>query len=169
MYSHQIGLLVFVQRNTRTLRSPTRAQLIGHVPMLADPDFARMVQAIGVASLGAEEKTIWHLTKVYWYTVEFGVVREGGAVKAFGAGVLSSYGELDWMARGGAELAPFDPYAKQPKMRCVRGAGGPAGGYAWRGSFSAGGSLLPLHRHLLRAVREASTSAAGLLVWVRPR
>ncbi|KIZ03637.1 phenylalanine-4-hydroxylase [Monoraphidium neglectum] len=91
-------------------------ELIGHVPMLADPDFARMVQAIGVASLGAEEKTIWHLTKVYWYTVEFGVVREGGAVKAFGAGVLSSYGELDWMARGGAELAPFDPYAKQPKM-----------------------------------------------------
>lgn len=33
--------------------------------MLADPDFGRMVQAIGQASLGADEKTIWHLTKVY--------------------------------------------------------------------------------------------------------
>lgn len=91
-------------------------ELIGHVPMLANPDFARMVQAIGVASLGADESMIWHLTKVYWYTVEFGVVREGGDVKAFGAGVLSSYGELAHMAGGGAELAPFDPYAKQAKM-----------------------------------------------------
>jgi hypothetical protein len=36
----------------------------GHVPMLADPTFASMVQAIGQASLGADEKTIWHLTKV---------------------------------------------------------------------------------------------------------
>jgi len=38
--------------------------LSGHVPMLADPTFAEMVQAIGEASLGADEKTIWHLTKV---------------------------------------------------------------------------------------------------------
>ncbi|GBF97155.1 chloroplast phenylalanine hydroxylase [Raphidocelis subcapitata] len=92
------------------------AGLIGHVPMLADPDFAAMVQAIGRASLGADERTIWHLTKCYWYTVEFGVVREGGGVKAFGAGILSSYGELQWMASGAAELAAFDPYAPQPKM-----------------------------------------------------
>ena len=52
------------------------------------------------------------------YTVEFGVVREGDATKAFGAGVLSSYGELQWMASGQAQFTPFDPYAKQPKMRC---------------------------------------------------
>lgn len=91
-------------------------ELIGHVPMLADPDFGAMVQAIGQASLGADEKTIWHLTKVYWYTVEFGVVRESSGIKAFGAGILSSYGELEWMKRGQAELLPLDPYAKQPKM-----------------------------------------------------
>ncbi|KAI8464705.1 MAG: aromatic amino acid hydroxylase [Monoraphidium minutum] len=91
-------------------------ELIGHVPMLADPDFGRMAQAIGAASLGADEATIWHLTKVYWYTVEFGVVREGGAPRAFGAGILSSYGELEWMASGRAELAAFDPYARLPKM-----------------------------------------------------
>jgi phenylalanine-4-hydroxylase len=35
--------------------------------------------------------------QVYWYTVEFGVVREGGEIKAFGAGVLSSFGELAHM------------------------------------------------------------------------
>lgn len=53
------------------------------------------------------------------YTVEFGVVREESGIKAFGAGVLSSYGELAYMASGKAELQPFDPYAKQPKMRCA--------------------------------------------------
>ncbi|GFH29991.1 tryptophan 5-monooxygenase, partial [Haematococcus lacustris] len=59
---------------------------------------------------------IWHLTKVYWYTVEFGVVREGDSVKAFGAGILSSFGELQHLAAGRAQLLPFDPFAPQPKM-----------------------------------------------------
>jgi hypothetical protein len=56
------------------------------VALLADPDFCDLIHAIGVASLGAPEKDIWHLTKVYWYTVEFGVVRESDGIKAFGAG-----------------------------------------------------------------------------------
>lgn len=68
--------------------------------MLADPAYCDLVQNIGVASLGADEKQIWHLTKLYWFTVEFGVVREGSQVKGFGAGVLSSYGELQHMASG---------------------------------------------------------------------
>lgn len=58
----------------------------GHTVLLADPSYADLVHTIGVASLGADEKQIWHLTKVYWHTVEFGVVREGDQVKAFGAG-----------------------------------------------------------------------------------
>ena len=41
---------------------------------------------IGLASLAADEAHIWHLTKLYWFTVEYGVVREGDGVKAFGAG-----------------------------------------------------------------------------------
>lgn len=42
------------------------AQVIGHVPMLADPTFAELVHRIGIASLGADEKQLWHLTKIYW-------------------------------------------------------------------------------------------------------
>ncbi|GLC58337.1 hypothetical protein PLESTB_001348000 [Pleodorina starrii] len=91
-------------------------ELIGHVPLLADPAYSRLVQAIGAASLGADEKTIWHLTKVYWYTVEFGVVREGDIIKAFGAGILSSFGELAHMAAGSAELQPLDPFRPLPRM-----------------------------------------------------
>lgn len=68
--------------------------------MLADPAYCDLVQNIGVASLGADEKQIWHLTKLYWFTVEFGVVREEGQIKGFGAGVLSSFGELQHMASG---------------------------------------------------------------------
>jgi len=68
--------------------------------MLADPSYCDLVQNIGVASLGADEKQIWHLTKLYWFTVVFGVVREGDQAMGFGAGVLSSYGELQHMASG---------------------------------------------------------------------
>jgi phenylalanine-4-hydroxylase len=57
--------------------------------MLLNPDYCALVEEIGRASLGATDKTIWHLTKCYWYTVEFGTVREGSDVKAFGAGILS--------------------------------------------------------------------------------
>lgn len=91
-------------------------EMIGHVPMFAHPAFCALAHAIGVASLGADEAQIWHLTKCYWYTVEFGVVREAGGIKAFGAGILSSYGEMENMASGAATLREFDPFAKQPKM-----------------------------------------------------
>jgi phenylalanine-4-hydroxylase len=57
--------------------------------MLINPAYCALAEEIGKASLGATDKTIWHLTKVYWYTIEFGVVREGEADKAFGAGILS--------------------------------------------------------------------------------
>jgi phenylalanine-4-hydroxylase len=59
--------------------------------MLADPDFCDMVHSIGVASLCADDSQIWHLTKIYWFTVEFGVVLEGDEKKAFGAGETQSY------------------------------------------------------------------------------
>ena len=62
--------------------------------MLMNPEYCRMAEMIGRASLGASDSTVWHLTKVYWYTVEFGVVREGDAIKAFGAGILSRYGSF---------------------------------------------------------------------------
>ena len=84
--------------------------------MLTNKYYADMVQQIGLASLYATDKEIWHLTKVYWYTVEFGVVMEEEEVKAFGAGILSSFGELAHMKDGSPDLAPLDPWAKQPKM-----------------------------------------------------
>jgi phenylalanine-4-hydroxylase len=91
-------------------------EALGHMPMLANPAFCDLAQAIGAASLGADDATVWHLTKCYWFCVEFGVVREGGGIAAFGAGILSSFGELQHMASGAAALTPFDPFQPLPKM-----------------------------------------------------
>jgi phenylalanine-4-hydroxylase len=68
--------------------------VFGHVPMLADPVFADYMQAYGeggLRSLGFD--ALHKLARLYWYTVEFGLVEEDGALRIFGAGIVSSRGE----------------------------------------------------------------------------
>lgn len=66
----------------------------GHVPLLFDPVFADYLQLYGVKGAEAERLgTTPMLARTYWYTVEFGLIHEGDALKAFGAGILSSHGE----------------------------------------------------------------------------
>lgn len=67
----------------------------GHVPMLFDPDFAAFVAAYGrIATAARTADEIDRLTRLYWFTVEFGLIAEADGLKAFGAGLLSSAGEL---------------------------------------------------------------------------
>jgi phenylalanine-4-hydroxylase len=68
--------------------------VFGHVPLLADPVFADYMQAYGEGGrrslkYGALEK----LARLYWYTVEFGLIQEAGGPKIYGAGIVSSHGE----------------------------------------------------------------------------
>ena len=85
-------------------------EVIGHAVTLASERLAELNRLVGRAVRRARTaEEMQSLARVYWFTVEFGVVREGGAVKAYGAGLLSSAGELEAMR--GAELRPFDPEA----------------------------------------------------------
>jgi phenylalanine-4-hydroxylase len=68
--------------------------VFGHVPLLADPVFADYMQAYGegglrAASLGAIDR----LARLYWYTVEFGLIRRGGENRLYGSGIVSSHAE----------------------------------------------------------------------------
>ena len=68
--------------------------VFGHVPLLADPVFADYMQAYGRGGLRAVRLGgLEMLARLYWYTVEFGLIHEGGRLKIFGAGIVSSHGE----------------------------------------------------------------------------
>lgn len=103
-------------------------EIVGHGVTLASPRLAELNRLFGKAvqrtrSADALEK----LSRLYWFTVEFGVLREDGAVKAYGTGLLSSAGELEEMRD--AELRPldlrvatsqdYDPTHFQPVLFCA--------------------------------------------------
>jgi phenylalanine-4-hydroxylase len=115
--------------------------IAGHVPMHTDRMFADTLVRFGecahtaaeiVAGIRDEaqrwqrlESIIRALARFFWFTVEFGLMREGGAVKAYGSGLLSSYGELEhaiesdevqrypaqieWLINQGFEIDRFQP------------------------------------------------------------
>lgn len=69
--------------------------LFGHVPLLFNPVFADYMQAYGAGGLKASRLNACELlARLYWYTVEFGLIRTPEGLRAYGAGILSSAGEL---------------------------------------------------------------------------
>ena len=82
-------------------------EIIGHANMLGSPAFADLYELAGHASRRAEsDAALDFFSKVFWFTLEFGVVREDGELRAYGAGLLSSYGEIEEFRR--AEIRPWD-------------------------------------------------------------
>ena len=70
--------------------------LFGHVPLLMDPMFADYMQAYGAGGVKAHAigpEALQNLTRLYWYTVEFGLIRQADGLRIYGAGIVSSKGE----------------------------------------------------------------------------
>jgi 3-deoxy-7-phosphoheptulonate synthase len=100
----------YVRHHSRPLYTPEPDvvhELIGHATSFGRPEVVRLSRLFGEVALQADEATITLLERVYWYTLEFGLVREEGQVKVCGAGLLSSYGELGQF-ESHATLKPFD-------------------------------------------------------------
>ncbi|MEO0326905.1 MAG: phenylalanine 4-monooxygenase, partial [Myxococcota bacterium] len=84
--------------------------VFGHVPLHADPAFADFLQTYGRTALAVDDHEASEgLARLFWFTVEFGLVREQGDVKLYGAGLLSSPGEGRHALRSPeVDRRPFD-------------------------------------------------------------
>lgn len=83
-------------------------EAIGHIPNFTNMDFADFSQSIGHGARIATDEQLEELGRLYWFTVEFGLIEEQGEIKAFGAGLLSSFGELENAFTENVERRPFD-------------------------------------------------------------
>jgi len=82
-------------------------EVIGHGNMLGSPRFAALKQAAGEATVRVEsEAAVQMIADVFWFTLEFGVMYEDGELRAYGAGILSSYGEIEEFRT--MEIRPLD-------------------------------------------------------------
>ena len=87
----------YMRHHSRPLYTPEPDiihELVGHAATLAHPAIAELSRVLGAAVASATELEIKRLDRIYWYTLEFGLVEEKGQIKAFGAGLLSSISEL---------------------------------------------------------------------------
>jgi len=83
-------------------------EAIGHIPMFTNQDFADFSSFIGHGAKVATDAQLEELGRLYWFTVEFGLVKEKGELKAYGAGLLSSFGELEHAFSNQVERRPFN-------------------------------------------------------------
>ncbi|MCW5655069.1 phenylalanine 4-monooxygenase [Hydrogenophaga sp.] len=90
--------------------------LFGHVPLLFNPVFADYVQRYGAGGLKAHDLGAgeW-LSRLYWYTIEFGLVRQSDGLRAYGAGILSSSSELRYSV-----TSPRPRRIALELLRCMR-------------------------------------------------
>ena len=82
--------------------------VFGHVPMHAHRVFGDFLEHYGRVCAGVQDQEILEkLGRLFWYTVEFGLIRQDGAIKAYGSGVISSAGECEHVINGGCAIHDF--------------------------------------------------------------
>jgi len=83
-------------------------EYFGHLAFFTDRRFGDIAQAFGPLYLVADERQRLEIARLWWYTTEFGMICEGGKLKAFGAGLLSSPGELRKAFAPATPRLPFE-------------------------------------------------------------
>ena len=82
--------------------------VFGHVPLHAHPVFADFLEQYGrVCASAPDDETLEKLGRLFWYTVEFGVIRQSNELKVYGSGLISSHGECQNVIRGGCAIQDF--------------------------------------------------------------
>lgn len=82
--------------------------VFGHVPMHAHKVFGDFLEHYGRVCAGvSDQRVLERLGRLFWYTVEFGLIRQGGAIKVYGSGVISSHGECQNVINGGCQVHDF--------------------------------------------------------------
>ncbi|KAL4438084.1 hypothetical protein ABPG74_016863 [Tetrahymena malaccensis] len=85
-------------------------EVVGHIPMFADPIVADISQEIGLLSMGANDEQLRRLGNLYWFTIEFGACKENGKMKGYGAGIASSIGECEHFLSKNSRFEYLDPF-----------------------------------------------------------
>ncbi len=84
-------------------------EIFGHAPLLTDPRYAAFVEAYGKTGLAAADKDRVWLARLFWFTVEFGLLARDDAVQVYGAGIVSSSDEIGYAVDSPAvERRPLD-------------------------------------------------------------
>jgi phenylalanine-4-hydroxylase len=82
--------------------------VFGHVPLHADPAFADFLQTYGrIATNARNDQDVEKMTRLFWFTVEFGLVKEDGRTKVYGSGLISSHGDAANALGPNCDRRPF--------------------------------------------------------------
>lgn len=83
-------------------------ELYGHTPLLTNKPYCDFMQKFGELALEADPKDRRRLFRLFWFTIEFGLINTAKGLKAYGGGILSSPGETDYCLTDKSEKVPFD-------------------------------------------------------------
>jgi phenylalanine-4-hydroxylase len=83
-------------------------EVFGHCPLLTNPAYAGFIERFGALGARLDKGQRWRLFRLFWFTVEFGMIRTPDGLRAYGAGIVSSPAEAAHAANGAAEMRDFD-------------------------------------------------------------